>query len=276
MSVIITACKLSIVVLFMRITNNGASNRQFQYQKVSTEIGGALGINAWGKEKKTGLSRGRSWVMMHLSDGLSQPQRACWSWAGHSQLTLFGVSKRRTLHPHTDQSLDTCSFGRWHGNSCIGLRAVGRANSLFLRGALGGTSLCPFNNIPQGSRRLLCHAWPHLEYQLVIPSLTLYWFGEVINILPFGTDLSIPNRQICRETPNQSLTLRYGHWGMLDLPYRWSHFPLSAGQGLLRVFLPSEWEERPPLCRQLCWVSLTWLCFAPPWTDCSRGAAVIY
>ena len=38
MSVITTACKLSIVVLFMRITNNGTSNRQFEYQKVSTEI----------------------------------------------------------------------------------------------------------------------------------------------------------------------------------------------------------------------------------------------
>ena len=187
--------------------------------------------------------------MMHLSDGLSQPQRACWRWAGHSELTLIGVSKRRTLHPHTDGSLDTCSSGRCHGNSCVGLPAVGRANSSFLKGALGGISSHPFSNIPQGSRRLLFHAWPHLEYQLVIPSLTLYWFGEVINILPFGTDLSMLNRQIHRETPNQSLTLRYGHWGMLDHPYQWSHFPLSAGQGLLRIFLPSEREECPLHCR---------------------------
>lgn len=157
--------------------------------------------------------------------------------------------QEENLHPRTDQSLDTRSSGRWHGNSCTGLPAVGRANSVFLTGSLGGTSLCPFSNMPQGSRRLLFHAWPHLEYQLVIPSLTLYWFGEVINILPFGTDLSILNRQICRETPNQSLTLRYGHWGMLDLPYWWSHLPLSTGQGLLRVFLPSAWEECPLLCR---------------------------
>lgn len=62
------------------------------------------------------------------------------------------------------------------------------------------------------------------------------------------------NRQIHIETPNQSLTLRYGHWGMLDHPYQWSHFPLSTGQGLLRIFLPSEREECPLHCRQLCWV----------------------
>lgn len=37
--------------------------------------------------------------MMHLSDGLSQPQRARWSGAGHSELTLIGVSKRRTCIP---------------------------------------------------------------------------------------------------------------------------------------------------------------------------------
>lgn len=148
---------------------------------------------------------------MHPIDGLSQRQEAHWSWAGHSERTLVGMSKGKTLDRHINQALDTATSRKWCGNSYTGLPAVGGVNSSFLNGNLGGPSSCPLNNIPRVPKRLVFHAWPPLEYQLAIPSLTLCWFGELINVLPFGTDLSISNRKICGKTPNQNLAYMCGH-----------------------------------------------------------------
>lgn len=84
--------------------------------------------------------------MRHPRVNLSQPQGAQWSWAGLSDLALVGVEEvgKAGLYGHTVISHwiqppleSNMALGQGvlfiSGNLCIGLPAVGRINSSFLR-----------------------------------------------------------------------------------------------------------------------------------------------